>query len=290
MNRMLRLSVLLALSFARLAAADSRLVIPLWPNGAPGFESRKDEPEKIVNERIINVHFPTVTVFLPSAGQATGCAVIIAPGGGHGHVTIAHEGYAVAQWLAAHGVAGIVLKYRLARDEATPGKSPYTVDVHELADTQRAIRLVRARSTEWKIDPARVGVMGFSAGGELAALATARFEPGQADAADPLERQSSRPNFAALIYSGGLTRTEVAPTKEFPPLFLCCGGDDRLSEPLANYYIACRKAGISAEMHIFAGVGHGFGIQEKNKPNVTDWPVRFHTWLADQKFLAAKSP
>jgi endo-1,4-beta-xylanase len=281
------LLVAVALTAARIIAAEASTVVPLWPNGAPGSEARKAEPDQIANERVTNVHFPTLTVFLPPPDRATGCAVVIAPGGGHGHVTIAHEGYAVAQWLAAHGVAGFVLKYRLAKDEAAGGKSPYTVDVHELADTQRALRLVRARASEWGIDPARVGVMGFSAGGELAVLAATRGDAGKAGATDSIERQSSRPNFAALMYPGGLTRPDVAPTKDFPPVFLCCGGDDRLSEPLAAFYVACRKAEVSAEMHVFAGVGHGFGIQEKNKPNVAGWPERFHTWLADRKFVTA---
>lgn len=275
-----------AFAVTRLVAADN-LVVPLWPNGAPGFEARKDEPDKIANERVTNVHFPTLTVFLPPKGQASGAAVVIAPGGGHGHVTIAHEGYAVAQWLAAHGVAGFVLKYRLARDEAAGGKSPYTVDVHELADTQRALRLVRSRATEWGVDPAKLGVMGFSAGGELAVLAVTRPDAGKPDAADLIERQSSRADFGALMYPGGLTRTDLALSKETPPLFMLVGGDDPLSVPLANFYVACRKAGVSAEMHVYAGIGHGFGIQDKNPHNLATWPDRFRAWLVDRKFVAA---
>ncbi len=281
---------LLALSAARLVAVDDHPVVPLWPNGAPGFESRKDEPEKVVNERVTNVNFPTLTVFLPPRDRATGCAAVIAPGRGHGHVTIAHEGYAVAQWLAAHGIAGFALKYRLARDEATGGKSPYTVEGHALIDVQRAIRLVRAHAAEWGIDPARVGVMGFSAGGELAVLAATRPDAGNPDANDPIDRQGSRAGFAALMYAGGLTRANLALSKETPPLFLACGGDDRISEPYPAFYAACRKAGVSAELHIFAGVGHGFGIQEKNPVGVRDWPDRFHDWLVSRKFINATAP
>jgi len=279
-----------ALAAAPAFAAEQSPVIPLWPSGAPGFEARKDEPEKTVNGRQTNIHNPSLTVFLPAAGSATGAAVVIAPGGGHGHVTIDHEGYAVAQWLAQHGIAGFALKYRLARDEAAGGKSPYTVEGHALIDVQRAIRLVRSRAAEWGIDPARVGVMGFSAGGELAVLAATRPGAGAADVADVIERQSARPDFAALMYAAGLTRPNLTLSKETPPLFLACGGDDRISEPYPAFYAACRKAGVSAELHIYAGVGHGFGIQEKNPVGVRSWPDRFRDWLVSQKFIVNPAP
>ena len=276
----------LAIAFtAGSAFAAEPLLIPLWPAGAPGFESRKDEPEKTVNARKTNIHNPSLTAFLPPKDQATGVAVIIAPGGGHGHVTVDHEGYAVARWLAEHGIAGFVLTYRLARDEAAAGKSPYSVDVHALGDAQRALRVVRARAGEWRVDPAKVGLMGFSAGGELAILAATRADSGKSDATDVVERQGSRPDFAALMYSGGLTRPDLALSKNLPPLFLACGGDDPLANSLPEFYLACRKAGINAELHIFAGVGHGFGLQEKNDVNVRTWPDRFRDWLVNRKIL-----
>ena len=283
--KLLSLFLALTLLTGSAFAADAP-VVPLWSKGAPGFESRKDEPEKIVNARKTNVHYPSLTVFLPSKNLATGAAVVIAPGGGHGHVTVDHEGYAVARWLAEHGVAGFVLTYRLARDEAAGGKSPYTVDVHSLGDAQRAIRLVRTRATEWGVDPTKIGIMGFSAGGEIAVLAATRGDAGKPDATDAIERQNSRPDFAALIYAGGLTRTDLALTKDLPPFFLLCGGDDPLSTPHSAFYAACRKAGISAELHIFAGGGHGFGIQDKNPANLRTWPDRFREWLVNGKIVA----
>ena len=286
MKNLFRLAALGAFLATRLLAADAP-VVHLWPNGAPGFETRKDEPEKIVNARVTNVHNPSLTVFLPAKGKATGAAVVIAPGGGHGHVTIDHEGYAVARWLADHGVAGFVLTYRLAKDEAAGGKSPYTVEGQALVDAQRALRLVRAHSTEWGVDPAKVGIMGFSAGGELAILAASRAEAGKPDAVDVVDRESARPDFAALMYSIGLTRTDLAITKDLPPLFMACGSDDRLSEPFPVFYAAARKAGVSAELHIFAGVGHGFGIQDRNPPGVRDWPVLFRDWLVSRKIIPA---
>ena len=284
---------LVALTAPSLTAADSHPVLPLWPNGAPGFEARKDEPEKVLNNRQVNIHHPSLTVFLPPKSSAPIAAVVIAPGGGYGHLSIEHEGTVVAQWLAAHGIAGFALKYRLPRDEANPRgqPQPYTVEGHALADVQRAIRLVRAHAAEWGVDPARVGVMGFSAGGELAVLAATRPGAGQPDAADPVDRLSAHPDFAALMYPAGLTRSDLALAKETtPPLFLAAGGDDRLSEPLANFYVACRKASVSAELHIFAGVGHGFGIQDKNQTDVRTWPDRFRDWLVDKKFVAANPP
>ncbi len=144
--------------------------------------------------------------FLPVAEQATGAAVLIAPGGGHRMLCLGHEGYSLAEWLADHGIAAFVLKYRLAREEG----STYTVDDHAMADTRRALRMIRARAEEWKIDPERIGIMGFSAGGELAALAAMNSDPGTPSASDPIERQSSRPAFQALIYPGSSKRFTVS--------------------------------------------------------------------------------
>jgi len=265
-------------------------VVPLWLNGAPGFESRRDEPEKIINNRQTNVHYPTLTVFLPPAALATGTAILIVPGGGHGHLAIEHEGYNVAEWLAARGVASFVVKYRLSRDEAAGGKTPYTIDVHELGDVQRALRLIRSRAAEWGVDPARLGIMGFSAGGELAVLAATRPDAGKPGAADLIERQNSRTAFVALMYPGGVSRPDVVVTKELPPVFLGCGGEERTSEAAANFFLACRKAGVSAELHIYAGIGHGFGLQESVKTDARFWPEHFYQWLVDRKLAGEPKP
>ena len=215
--------------------------------------------------------------------------MIVAPGGGHARLAIQHEGYNVAQWLADHGITAFILKYRLGKDDANPAGAPqpYAFDVHGLADTQRAIRLVRARAAEWQVNPAAVGVMGFSAGGEVAALAAMRAEGGRAEAADPIDRQSARPDFQALIYPG--KSHLIQPGKGAPPVFLAAGYKDRpdISEGLAKVYLLFKAAGVPAELHLYAGAGHGFGVRDTNTTPAGAWIVRFHEWLADQKFLAA---
>lgn len=263
--------------------------IPLWPNGAPGSEARKAEPEKIVGSSVSNIHYPTLVVYLPAKDKATGAAVIVAPGGGHANLAIQHEGWNVAQWLADHGVAAFVLKYRLAKDNANPAGTPqpYTVDRDALADAQRAFRIIRARAKEWNVNPSSIGIVGFSAGGEVALLAATRGADGKSDASDPIERQSARANFFSLIYPGGLPRTDIELSKETPPTFLAAGYGDRqnISEGLAEFYLKCKKAGVSAELHMYAGAGHGFGVRDTNKGPSGAWIARFHEWLGDRKFL-----
>jgi len=285
-----RLLALLLLSAAALRAA-SPVVVPLWPAGAPGSEARKAEPEKIAGTNVSNIHAPSVLVYLPAKDAATGCAVVVAPGGGHARLAFQHEGTAVGEWLAAHGVAAFVLKYRLAKDDATPAgqAQPYTVDRDALADAQRALRLVRARAAEWGVRPAAVGIIGFSAGGEVALLAATRGADGIADAADPVDRQSARANFYGLIYPGGLPRTDIVVNKDTPPVFLTAGYGDRqnISEGLAEFYLKTKRAGASAELMMYAGAGHGFGVRATNKSPAGAWIARFHEWLGDRKFLAA---
>ena len=267
-------------------AQDAPKEILLWPGGAPGSEG-KAEPEKIATSKngerqVSSIHKPSITRFLPAKGTANGVAVLVIPGGGHKVLCVDHEGENVARWLAARGIAACVLKHRLAREEG----STYTIQEHALADTQRAMRLIRSRADKWAIDPARLGAIGFSAGGELVALASMSPGEGKADAEDVVERQNARPAFQALIYPG--RSGDIQPGADAPPAFLVCGEKDRqdISEGLAETYLRFKRAGASAELHIFAGVGHGFGLRDGMKGPVAAWPERFADWLTYAAFPA----
>jgi acetyl esterase/lipase len=269
--------------------------IPLWSAGAPGFEARKDEAERvdwrqepdIVFPVTFNIHNPSITPFLPPADRATGAAIIIAPGGGHMFLTMDREGYDAGQWFADHGVAAFVLKYRLAHDKA--GGSVYRVDVEAQADGLRALRLVRSRAAEWRIDPNRIGILGFSAGGEVAALAGIHYDAGKPDSADPVERESSKPDYMALIYPGLPQSLKV--DKNTPQTFLACAYDDRptMSDGLANLYIALHRAGVNAELHIYNRGGHGFGVRPRSLA-VTGWTSRVLEWMVDRGLLRSGGP
>ena len=261
----------------------------LWPHGAPGSEG-KTAPEAVRlspggDHVISSIHRPSITPYLPVRGLATGAAIIIAPGGGHRELWIDHEGYRVARWLSEHGVAAFVLKYRLAHEQG----STYTVEGDSLRDMQRAIRLVRSRAEVFGVDPNRIGVMGFSAGGEVAALAGTHYDSGMENAADPLDRQSSRPAFQALFYPA--IPQDIKISKDTPPAFLLCGGDDRpeFSQGLPKLYLEFKQAGVSAELHVYAGVGHGFGMRSTNTGPVAEWPSRLLEWMGAMGLLKAGS-
>ncbi len=269
-------------------AAESAKEIPLWPQGAPGSEG-KDTPEIVVTsangERIVSsVHSPSITPFLPTAEKANGAAVLVIPGGGHSKLCVDHEGANIAQWLADRGIAAFVLKHRLAREKG----STYTIEDHALADTRRAMRLIRSQAAEWNIDPARLGAMGFSAGGELVVLAWMRPSAGDANAADPIDRLDARPAFQGLVYPG--RSGDIIPTKDAPPAFLLCGEKDRkdIAEGLAEVYLRMKRAGVSAELHVYAGAGHGFGMRATTKGPVAGWPERFIEWMNARGFLSSK--
>jgi len=256
--------------------------ILLWPEK----RSPKKEKLRIVGGalRVVsNIHNPSITPFLPDPSVATGAAVIIAPGGSHTELWIDHEGYHVAEWLREKGVAAFVLKYRLANE---PG-SPYTVDEHALCDMQRAIRLVRSMARKWGLNKSAVGVMGFSAGGELAALAASRFDFGKSTE-DKIDIESSYPNFQALIYPAGIDQLKVL--KNSPPLFLLGGwlDDPEISEGISKIYLKYKRAGIFAEMYIYADAGHGFGVRKNDPAAVSKWPLRFEEWLGRCAFLRKK--
>lgn len=303
----IELAVLLAFSLLLIRSAVVSAAIPnepakesshppsvvLWPDGAPGSEARKgeaekldwrDEPENNITFPVLfNVHNPSITPFLPTKEKATGCAVIIAPGGGHMFHTIDREGYDLGKWLADQGIAAFVLKYRLARDRG--GQFGYQTAVHALADAQRAIRTIRARSTEWGVKPDRIGIIGFSAGGQLAHLAGTKFDAGKADATDPIEKQSSRPDFMGLVY--GFERGEIAYPENTPPAFLLCSFDDNgPANTLPNVFLKLKAARVPVEMHIYNSGGHGYGVRQDRPIPVATWPARFKDWLSDIKMLA----
>ena len=275
--------LLIALTLLVSPASDRPAEILLWPAGAPGSEG-KSTPEMITTSAsgelsVSGIHSPSITPYLPSKDKATGLAILVIPGGGHRVLAITHEGYNVAEWLRDHGIAAFVLKHRLARE----ANSTYKIEVESLADTARAMRLIRSRAAEWGIDPNRVGAIGFSAGGELVSMVSARDAAG--DAADPIDRQHSRPTFQALIYPG--SSGAIQPTKDSPPAFLAAAYNDRqdISEGLAEAYLRFKRAGVPAELHMYSTGGHGFGLRANNKRPVGQWIVRFEEWLAESGFL-----
>ncbi len=242
--------------------------IPVWSGGVPGPVATSKIPEAVritdAGDHVVsNVHNPSITPYLAKTG-ASGFAVIIAPGGGHRELWSTHEGHNIARWLSDHGVSAFVLKYRLAREK----DSIYTIEGDALQDTKQAILLVRKRAQEWGIDSRKVGVMGFSAGGELAALAGMRYES-----------DAEKPAFFALIYPA--IPKELRLSKDMPPAFLACGENDRenIAQGLPELYLKMKQAGASAELHVYAGVGHGFGLRPTLKGPVSTWLVRFHEWL-----------
>lgn len=264
------------------AYAQQYPAIMLWSDGAPGANSNGGEEKVRIYEPtgdhiISNIHNPSITPFIPAKEKSTGVAIIIAPGGGHRELWIDHEGYNVAKKLNDNGIAAFVLKYRLAGQE----NSTYTIDKDEVNDMLRAIRFVRRQSKEWNIDPNKIGIIGFSAGGEVAGLADMNSDDGLADAKDSIDTFSSKPNFQALIYPGGSNR--IIPTEQSSPAFLVCGYHDRddISKGIANLYLKFKKQNIPAELHIYANAGHGFGIRKDDKGASSKWLNAFIAWIND---------
>ena len=280
-----RSGILLLVAATAAFAIERGEEVRLWPNGAPGSEN-VTAPEVFeasgnptLPRRFTVVHYPSIYVFLPPKEKANGTAVVIAPGGGHSQLVIEKEGWEIADWFNQRGVAAFVLKYRLAR---APG-SHYTVERDALADAARAMRVVRTRAGEWGIDPARIGFIGFSAGGEVAALIETRFDSGNDSAADPVDRASSRPDFAIVVYPG--YKSIIKAPKDAPPTFLVCADDDPSHVvATANLYLDLQRQGVSSEMHIYASGGHGFGMRPSTHP-VATWPDRLKDWMAERKLL-----
>lgn len=265
-------------------------VVNLWPAGSPTLQG-PNEKEILLpagvqpGQRIAsikNVHTPLIEVRLPAPEKATGCAIVVAPGGGHSQLVWGTEGTDISQWLNDLGIAVFILKYRLAQ---TSGYH-YTVEGEALQDTERAIRIVRARAKDWGVDPNRVGILGFSAGGALAALVEMRFDRGKPDAADPIDHESCRPDFVGMVYPGWAPM-EIAIPKDAAPCFLTsAGSDDQFhARQTVEFFSALFKANVPADLHIYAHGGHGNGIKPRNGIPFGTWPVRFIDWLTDLGML-----
>jgi len=269
----------------------------LWPGKPPG-ETKELPPEADTTKptdqliagksvaRIGNVSTPTLTIYRPSPDKDTGAAVVICPGGGHHILAYDLEGTEVAEWLNSIGVTAVLLKYRV------PFRDPERRWGAAVQDAQRAVCVVRSHAADWKLDPDRIGVLGFSAGGQTAALAALFGEERQYEAADAADKASPRPNFAVLVYTGGLLKKdsrELVPeakvTGGAPPMFLAHAQDDPV--PAANSLLlalALKEAGVPAELHLYAKGGHGFGLRPTADP-CTQWPARCAEWLESQGLL-----
>ena len=241
------------------AHAQEPTVIPLWESGAPGFESRKDEPEEAKDWWVKNIHYPTLTAFLPDPATATGAAAVIVPGGGHRLLVFDGEGTLMAKHLQARGIAAFVLKHRLAREE----NSPYQIEVHALEDGQRAMRLVRANAKSFGINPSKIGIIGFSAGGEVAMMVSYSNSSNVIHAVDAIDEQSSLPNFQVLIYPGPIGMPETL-NKTAPPSFLVVANDDGAAKNILQLMNLYRDAGLPVETHVYASGGHGFNMGQRS--------------------------
>jgi acetyl esterase/lipase len=307
------------LAVLALTASAARAAEPITLNLLPGDPPAGAVAAEQVERRkagetpitfIKDVRWPTLTVYLPEKEKATGAAVVICPGGGYSGVAIDLEGDNVAKWLNTVGVAGVVLKYRMPKPAESKNDLPYPV-----ADARRAMRLVRSNAAGWGIDPARVGILGFSAGGHLAATTAAQWEEADPAAADPLAKFSTRPDFAVLIYpvitfvdpavghvgsrnnllgKGADAKrvesfsAELRVTAKTPPTFLVHAKDDpvkvRNSELFAD---ACRKVGVPAELLTFDKGGHGFGLGVNGGEPAT-WPAKCEQWMKGLGLLERK--
>jgi len=286
-------STLIALASTLLATAllaAEPLVIDVWPEGkVPGEPSgigeEREEPQKPGQKevrRITNVTRPTVTVFPAPKETNTGAAVLIAPGGGYNILAWDLEGTEVAEWLNSIGVTGIVLKYRVPR---RPGKDKVE-PVESLQDAQRAMSLVRGRAADWGVDPKKIGMLGFSAGGHLTAKASTTFATRSYDSLDTVDTNSCRPDFTVLVYPAYLVekdassiKAEFPISKETPPAFLAHAYDDPVTpESSLFYFLALKRASVPAELHVYSTGGHGFGLRKADSPSHT-WPKRCEEWL-----------
>jgi acetyl esterase/lipase len=263
-------------------------VVKLWPDGAPGSEQHRNEPERLVDGAYpTNVHDPSLTVLRADPRHANGAAVVIAPGGGHYLLVMENEGMLPAKMLNRIGVTAFVLKYRLAHG---PDSAGYSVARDGAADLRRAVRWVRAHAAEYGVDPQRVGVMGFSAGGELVSLVADNPEPPQRGTTDALDRLSARPDFQVLVYPGD-AGTPAQAVDKAPPAFLVAGSRDACClAPSLTLYQQLVKAGVSAELHLYADTDHAFNMgQRGERVSLQHWPDRLSDWLSDGGWLVPRN-
>ncbi|WP_029625266.1 alpha/beta hydrolase [Sphingomonas sp. PAMC 26605] len=255
--------------------------VPLWPNGAPGVGTRGAEGEIGRDYWVRNIHRPSVSVFPAKPAHNSGTAIVIFPGGGHKLLVYTNEGTKVATALNRMGVSAFVVKYRLANE---PG-SRYSVEGDAADDARRAVRWVRSHAAQYGVDPHRVGVMGFSAGGELVSLIADNPAPPGRPSVDTIDRESARPDFQVQVFPGprGIPATDVA---HAPPAFIVAGSiDPCCATPSVALYEQLRKAGVSAELHMYAESGHAFNLDESNRISILHWPDRLQDWLADGGWL-----
>src|ERR1044071_6967910 len=282
-------------------AAEPAEVIELWPKGAPGEtgdigeekDTTKPTDQQIAGKPVIrlgNVSKPTLSLYRPPANKDTGTAVLVCPGGGYHILAMDLEGTEVCEWLNSVGVTGVLLKYRV------PKRAGLEKHPAPLQDAQRALGVVRARAQEWGVDPRRVGVLGFSAGGHLAA-ALSHAGPGRSyPAIDDADRLDCRPDFQVLIYPGGLTKKEeddriapeVAVTTNTPPVFIAMAEDDPVRvESALVYSLGLKKANVPFELHVYPTGGHGYGLR-RTQEQVTTWPDRGADWMRSRGLLERK--
>jgi acetyl esterase/lipase len=289
-----------AASLGTAARAAESTKINVWPGKAPseagtiGEEADTTKPTDglVAGRRIIkrgNVSTPTLEIFRPAKDKDTGTAVVIAPGGGYSILAYDLEGTEVAEWLNTLGVTGIVLKYRVPTRPGQPADQPH---IQPLQDAQRAMSLVRSKASEWGINPQRIGLLGFSAGGHLAAETATNFDHRSYDAIDDVDKVSCRPDFLVLVYPAYLVNKagdglapEIRVTKETPPTFLAHAENDPVTvESSLRFFLAMKKAGVPGELHVYPTGGHGYGLRRTAEP-VTTWPLRCEEWLRTRGLL-----
>ena len=280
-------SSLVVLLLSTLAAAADPPVINVWPGKAPGevkelppegLQTPRPNETKLV-KRVENVSVPTLTVFAPPADKKNGAALVIAPGGGYNILAWDLEGTEVAEWANSLGVTAFVLKYRVPKREGD------AANALPLRDAQRALSLVRSKASDYGVDPARIGMLGFSAGGHLTAMTCLKFGERQYDKLDAVDEVSCRPDFGVLIYPAylvdkeGQLKPENVPTKDAPPMFFAHALDDGVTPDSSIAMTrALKKVGVHAELHVYDGGGHGFGLRDSKFPAHT-WPARAGEWL-----------